>query len=170
MPRPGREPDRAHCERMPTVHGFRAWKLALRDEVASVSMAGERGFQWVLSVEKPGATLALLSDSGEFPTVDSKLAAALSKAIHGEFARRINIMKEEHASRGKLFKGRQILFLIYQHYRTTEAEGQMLDLQDLMAVRLQGDDARKFLNDWETTLQGMRIPPSEDVLETFFNK
>ena len=46
----------------------------------------------------------------------------------------------------------------------------MLDLQDLMAVRLPGDDARKWLNDWETTLQGMRIPPSEDVLETFFKK
>ena len=64
-----------------------------------MSMAGERGFQWILTVEKPGATLALLSDSREFPTVDSKLAAALSKAIHGEFARRINIMKEEQAPR-----------------------------------------------------------------------
>ena len=44
----------------------------------------------------------------------------------------------------------------------------MLDLQDLMAVRLVNDDLRKFLNDWEMTLTGMRTVPDDKLLETLF--
>ena len=93
--------------------------------------------------------------------------------MEGGVGRQIKLVKkklQDEAGKPLLLKGRQILWLIYQHYRTTEAEGQMLDLQDLMAVRLQHDDARKFLNDWEMTLQGMREAPTESVLETFFKK
>ena len=102
-----------------------------------------------MSVERPGVTLEALNNSGEIPTLDAKLAAALSKASRGEFARRINITKEEYATKGMLLKGRQILWLVYQHYKTSEVEGEMLEMQDLLAVRMVSEDLRKFLNDWE---------------------
>ena len=56
--------------------------------------------------------------------------------------------------------------LLDQHNTTTEADGEMMDLQDLMAVRLVSDDLRKFVNDWEITLAGMRIAPDIKLLET----
>ena len=121
-----------------------------------------------MSVERPGVTLEALNNSGEFPTLDAKLAAALSRASHGEYARRINITKEEYATRGMLLKGRQILWLVYQHYKTSEVEGDMLDMQDLLAVRMVSEDLRKFLNDWEMTLAGMRVVPQMELLETLF--
>jgi len=173
VPRPQeqkrKEADKIEIKPMPQVAGFRAWKLALGGEVAGASGDPQRGFAWIMEVEMAGVPLRSLENSGLFPTLDAKLAAALSKAIHGEFARRVNVMKEEHAkSRGLMLTGRQILFLLYHHYRTTEADGEMLDLQDLMAVRLANDDLRKFLNDWEMTLTGMKAAPDMKLCETLF--
>ena len=92
-----KEADKIDIKTMPKVADFRAWKLALRDEVAGASGDPQRGFAWIMEVEREGTTLQVLEQSGYFPTLDAKLAAALSKAIHGEFARRVNVMKEEHA-------------------------------------------------------------------------
>ena len=115
-----KEADKIDVKTMPKVADFRAWKLALRDEIAGASGDPQRGFAWIMEVEQRGVALICLEDSGFFPTLDAKLAAALSKAIHGEFARRVNVMKEEQArSRRLMLNGRQILFLLYHHYRTT---------------------------------------------------
>ena len=46
----------------------------------------------------------------------------------------------------------------------------MLDLQDLMAVRLSNDDLRKFINDWEMTLTGMKAIPDVKLCETLFTR
>ena len=89
-----KEADKIEIKTMPKVADFRAWKLLLRDEIAGASGDPQRGFAWIMEVEEAGVSLRTLEDSGLFPTLDAKLAAALSKAIHGEFARRVNVMKE----------------------------------------------------------------------------
>ena len=77
---------------------------------------------------------------------------------------------EESASKGEFLKGRQILLLLYQHYKISEVDGQMLDFQDLLAVHMVGEELRRFMNDWEMTVTGMRKLPEEDVLETLFRR
>jgi hypothetical protein len=59
---------------------------------------------------------------------------------------------------------------LYQHYQISEVDGQMLDFQDLLAVHMTGEELRRFMNDWEMTLTGMRKLPEEDVLETLFRR
>ncbi len=117
-----------------------------------------------------GANLAHLYESAPFPTLDAKLGASLTKIMTGEFARQIHILMEESASKGKFLKGRQILLLLYQHYQISEVDGQMLDFQDLLAVHMVGEELRRFMNDWEMILTGMRKLPEEDVLETLFRR
>ena len=58
--------------------------------------------------------------------------------------------------------------MVYQHYRISETEGAVLDFRDLMEVKLRGDDLRRFMNDWEMTLTGMKKVPDETVLESMF--
>ena len=58
--------------------------------------------------------------------------------------------------------------MVYQHYRISETEGAVLDFRDLMEVKLLGDDLRRFMNDWEMTLTGMKKVPDETVLESMF--
>ena len=98
------------------------------------------------------------------------MATALSKALHhsGDLIRQINVEKERLALLGLFLKGRQILFRMYQHFRISEAEGSVLDFQDLMQVRMKNDDLRTFLTDWEMVLTGMARIPDEDILEAMF--
>ena len=65
-------------------------------------------------------------------------------------------------------KGRQALFLLYQHFQIGETEGSLVSLQDLLDVRLANDNLRAFLNDWESVFAVMAKPPEEDVLEISF--
>ena len=48
-----------------------------------------------------------------------------------------------------MMTGRQILLMIYDHYRVTEVDNNILDLEDLIAVKMVGDDLRRFYDDWE---------------------
>lgn len=67
--------------------------LALRDEIATASESPGDGFPLVLlDVEKHISDE--LGDSG-VPTLDYKLAAALSKVMTGELRRQINLKKEQ---------------------------------------------------------------------------
>ena len=68
---------------LPSVPAFRAWKLALWNEITNVTGDPENGFKWIQEVEKPGMTFETLGHSGMFPTVVAKLAAPLSAAVHG---------------------------------------------------------------------------------------
>ena len=42
---------------LPDAVGFRAWKIAARNEVAAGSGRDDKGLQWILKVEADGTTL-----------------------------------------------------------------------------------------------------------------
>ena len=50
-----------------------------------------------MKVEKPGITIDELGDSEAFPSLDAKLAAALSRTLQGDLAQQVNLLKERHA-------------------------------------------------------------------------
>ena len=77
---------------------------------------------------------------------------------------------ERKAKAGQMATGRQLLHMVYAYYRISEVDGALLDLEDLMNVRLHADDLRSFLTDWENVLTTMASPPQEMVLETLFRK
>lgn len=106
--------------------------------------------------------------SGSFPTLDAKLAAALSKVTTDELGRQINFKKEQAALHGNFLKGRQILSLLYEHYRVCETDGAILEFQDLLNIEMQGGGLRAFLNEWEIARVGMSKVPTTDVLEILF--
>ena len=41
---------------LPEMAGFRAWRVALRDEVVAASGRGDAAFAWIQQVEHPDAT------------------------------------------------------------------------------------------------------------------
>ena len=67
-----------------------------------------------------------------------------------------------------MMTGRQILLMIYDHYRATEVDTHMLGIEDLIVVKLVGDDIRRFYGEWKMTLTGIRKMPDAEWLETLF--
>ena len=108
-----KEAEVIHVPALPTVPQFRSWKLTIRDAIAAASGKPDLGFAWIRKTEK-ATTADDLQDSGTFPSLDAKLAAALSRILTGELARQINVIKEQKASEDLFLKGRQILYMIYQ--------------------------------------------------------
>ena len=97
------------------------------------------------------------------------MAEGLASCFHGEFAKRIQVLEEEQLSRtGRYLTGRQLGWHMDQHFRLGDAEGTILDFQDLRAVKLKGDNLAAFQNEWEMTLSGMTHWPSWDILESMY--
>jgi hypothetical protein len=70
---------------------FRGWKSSVRTEVTAAAGLGrcDAAVIWLLRVEK--MSFRSLADSGNFESLDTKLAAALMKAQRGELGRQITI-------------------------------------------------------------------------------
>ena len=111
----------------------------MRDEIAGASGDPDASFKWIAQVEKPGITIRDLANSGEFASLGAKLAAGVAKVALGDLGRSISTAKERMAMKGVFMKGRQALKLVYDHYKISETEGALWELQDLMKVTLQGD-------------------------------
>ena len=60
------------------------------------------------------------------------------------------------------------MMMIYNHFRVTDVDNNILDLEDLIAVKMNSDDLLMFYGEWEMTLTGIRKMPDEDWLETLF--
>ena len=155
---------------LPRAPNFRTWKLATQNEIAGASGDPQAAFTWILKVGKSGVSIDELEDSESFPTLDAKLAAAITRVAQGDLSNRINLMMDRKAKAGKMVTGRQMLFLVYEQYRISEVDGALLGLEDLMHVRLHNDDLRNFLYDWENVLAAIADQPSDDVPETFFKQ
>ena len=149
---------------------FSQLEMTVRNEVSSASGVPHAAFQWILKVEKVGITIDELQDSENFPSLDAKLAAALCRIGQGDLNHQFNTLMERPAKAGKMATGRQLLHMVYSYYRISEVDGALLDLEDLMNVRLHGDDLRSFLTDWENVLTTMAVQPQEMVLDTLFRK
>ena len=115
--------------------------------------------------------MADLEDSGRFPSLDVKLGAAITSVSHGELGRKLTHENEAAAREGKMIKGRQLLWYVYEYYKVSEEAGTLYDLQDLMAVTLVGDGKlSQFMQTWESILAGMKEEPAMSTQEILFLK
>ena len=64
----------------------------------------------------------------KFSGLDTKLSAALSRIISGEFEKKVQTMKLEAISSGQRVTGRQLLYLVEQHFKLSETDGAVYGL------------------------------------------
>jgi hypothetical protein len=151
---------------LPNPQQHRGWKSAIRIEIAAANRKGDEGFTWALKAESASVTYEELADSDGFASLDSKLAAALTKIANGELGRRITLAVENEALRGRMLRGRQILWLIHEFHKYDEEQGALYDFTDLTAVKLRNDSGLEaFITSWLSVLTGMKHPPEETIIE-----
>ena len=110
-----------------------------------------------------------LKDNGRFGTLSAKLSEALTACFVGEFAKRMNVREEEYLQKHKkMMTGRQMGWHMDQHFRLGDAEGTILEFQDLQAVVLKGDNLAAFQNEWDSTLNGINSLPGDEILESMY--
>ena len=103
-----------------------------------------------------------------FAALDAKLLPALTNIITGDFAGKVDTFKETEANDGRIVRGRQVLFMLHDHFSTNTKHGSPYGLQDLFSVHLKGEKLKTFILDWDQVLAGIVKVLEESVLGTLF--
>ena len=164
-----KESDRILVPKFPQPENYRNWRIRVRDAVIAASAKPDLAFQWVEEVFKTDQSVEALKDSGKFVTLDAKLMSSLTNICEGDFARQLDIFKEEQAKSGTPARGRQALLMIHKHFSTSRKHGALYDIEDLMAVTLVNDDLRGFITRWDAVSAGMTSEPDMMWKQAYFH-
>ena len=113
------------------------------DEVVACSSRPQVAFRWINELLAKGACYEDFRETTYegrtcMATLDAKLASALAHAAPEDFQRTLQARTHEALNKGAMVTGRQILFLVDQHFRMTEAEGAVYDTEHLFSLTVIG--------------------------------
>ena len=134
--------------------------MSVKKEVAKASGIPDAGYAWISKVEDIEDPEHLQVSEGK-QLLDAKVAAGLSKILHGDLAKQIQLLKEKAEAEKMLLKGRQIAWYIKDYFRINADHGAVMDFSDLIAVRMQGSDIKRYLHDWESVLLAINEPQTQ---------
>ena len=157
---------------LPLQSQLKTWLIHTRHAVAAASVNPKACMQWFREAESLTATMEYLAEPGtEFEGIDSKLATAIMglthKSTHPEHSRlipQIHFAADKANREGVPIRGRQLIFIVLQLYRTDERHRAFMDYQDLMRVQYRPTDReplREFLMRWENCIYQQKIPLTE---------
>ena len=112
-----------------------------------------------------------MQDPGKFLTLDTKLSAALTRSAGGDLATRILNYKEQQSRKGIQVRGRYVLLMFEDYFKTSEEAGSLYRVEDLLGVVKVGDtvqDLRRVVNKWDAT-QVWQVHQKMPSLQTFFS-
>ena len=101
--------------------------------------------------------------------LDAKIASVLNKIIqNSQFKKNVSLEEQKAQKEDGFLRGRQIAFMIYDHFRVTGAHDTALDYADLFYVTFHDDDIQEFDTRWDGILLSMTKIPPDDLLESFY--
>ena len=114
-----------HFDKFPTPATFACWKIRFKTEVCTCSQFPTEAMQWIKEVELVDSVDELRSSSSirgipmpNFEVLDARIASALNRVIqNSHFKRRVSLEEQEAQKEDRFFRGRQIVYLIYDYFR-----------------------------------------------------
>ena len=165
-----------HFDKFPTPAAFACWKIRFKTEVCTCSQFPTEAMQWIKEVELVDSVDELRSSSStrgismpNFEVLDARIASALNKIIHNsQFKRRISLEEQKAQKQDRFLRGRQIAYLIYDHFRVTGTHDSVENFFDLSTIVLRNDDIQEFDSKWDGILLSMTKIPHDDILEGLY--
>ncbi len=160
-----KEAERIKVGGWPKPTMYRKWRMDVTDDMVAASTRPQKTFEWMMKVSDPGVTYDDLRYPGDdMATLDAKLASALAHNASPEFQKTLQTRKAEALRDGRMVAGRQILFMIDQHFKMTEADGSVFDTEHLFSVKMRGERLAEFLTTWDQVIAGLRNVPNDETL------
>ena len=130
--------------------------------VASGNPDCSRVTQWLAETWSSVTFDQLGSSSGlAFVTLDLKLASAMTAMMHkaGEKAKRlrdhVNLKMEDASMRGDIVKGRQIVWMLLDSFKTFDRSSIIYGFDHLSALKVTDGDLHEFVIHWNYVLGNM---------------
>ena len=161
-----------HFVKFPTPATFACWKIRFKTEVCTCSQFPTEAMQWIKEVEMVDSVDDFMSSSSikgikmpNFEVLDARIASALNRIIHNtQFRRRISLEEQKAQKQDRFLRGRQIAYLVYEHFRVTGANDSVENDADLSTIGLRNDDIQEFDTKWDEILLSMTKIPPDDIL------
>ena len=116
----------------------------------------DAAYLWVLELEEKGKSQEdFLKCPKKFLSLDAKVAKAVTTLLenhNGDLSSRVLNLKDKRAKNGKICRGRELLYMVYDTYTSDPSFGALCDIQDLIGVKLINDKIESFLNRWDHVL------------------
>ena len=118
-----------HFDKSPTPATFACWRIRFKTEVCICSEFPTEAMQWIKELKMVDSVDDLKSSSSirgirlpNFEVLDARIASALNRVIHNSHSkRRISLEEQKAQKEDRFLRGRQIAYLIYDHFRVTRA-------------------------------------------------
>ena len=132
--------------------------------------------QWIKEVELADSVDELRSSSStrgismpNFEVLDARIASALNKIIHNSLLKRKISLEEQKAQKEDRFlRGRQIAYLIYDHFRVTGTHDSAESYADFFTIGLRYNDIQEFDSKWDGIFLSLTIIPPDDNLQGLY--
>ena len=164
-----------HFDKFPTPATSACWKIRFKDEVCTCSQFPTEAMQWIKEVELVDSVDELRSLSSargismpNFEVLDARIASELNKIIHNSLFKRRISLEEQKAQKQDRFRGRQIAYLISDHFWVTGSHDSVENYTDLFTIVLRNDDIQEFDSKWDGILLSMTKIPHDDILEGLY--
>ena len=149
---------------------FACWKTRFKAEVCTYSQFPTEATKEVELVDSVDELKSSSSVRGismpNFEVLDARIASALNKIIHNsQFKRRISLEEQKARKEDRFLRGRQIAYLIYDHFRVTGIHDSVENYTDLFTIVLRIDNIQEFDSKWDGILLSMTKIPHDDILE-----
>ena len=100
----------------------------------------------------------------DLEVLDAKIASALNKIIQNtRFKKKVSLEEMNAHKEDRFLRGRQIAYLIYDHFRVTMSHDSVENYADLFTVGLRNDDIQEFDSKWDGILLPMTKIPHDDI-------
>ena len=165
-----------HFDKLSTPATFACWKTRLKTEVCTCSQFLTEAMHWIREVEMVDSVDDSKFSSSvrgirmpDFEFLDARIALALNRIIHNShFKRRVSLEEQKALKEDRFLRGRQIAYLIYEHFRVTGANASVENYTDLFTIGLRNDDIQEFDSKWDGILLSMTKLPSDDILDGLY--
>ena len=84
------------------------------------------------------------------------------------FRKRVSVEEQRAQKHNRFSRGRQIAYMINEHFRATGAYEALQRLSDLFTFSSQNDDVQYFDERWDQALLSASEIPTDMILEGFF--
>ena len=78
---------------------------------------------------------------------------------------RVSLEEQEAQKEDRFLRGRQIAYLIYDHFRVSGSHDSVENYTDLFTIVLRNDDTQEFVSKWDEICLAMTQIPHDDILE-----
>ena len=155
----------------PSQANFRKWKLNFKKKVAGASGRPVKTMRWLTEIEKALNMEDLEEgDNDPFESLSAKVAAGLSDIFQGDLERQVAVIEARLEQEGKLLNGRQMAWLMYNHFRIHKVDKGIAEFEDFLYLELKGDNLAKFWHEWEMLYLAAEKLPEPEVLLSFFRR